>query len=275
MLPSLAANISILFLDRPFLERISAARRAGFDAVECWFPYDLPVPELRAALDGAGLPLTGVNTLPGDQEHGEWGISALPGREVEFQRSFDLALEYATALDIRTIHVMAGIVSAVDAAEARRTYLRNLETALRRAEGTGTTLLIEPLNARDRPGYLLRGSDQARALIEELGSPPQLRMLFDVYHLQIMEGDLITRLRRHLPLIGHIQIAAVPSRAEPDEGEIDFAELLAEVQRLGWSEPVGCEYAPRTTTEAGLGWRETLASRIAARPQRGSAPGTP
>lgn len=184
-------------------------------------------------------------------------IAVLPGREREFKASFREALSYATELGISAIHVMAGVVPAdVARDDALSSYRRNLGWALREAEQTTVDLLIEPLNARDRPGYLLARSDEAARIIGEF-SASQLKMMFDIYHVQISEGDIITRLQRYLPIIGHIQIAAVPSRAEPDEGELDYVSLLREIDRLGWSGWIGCEYRPRATTLEGLDWLST------------------
>lgn len=271
MNPHYAANVSTLFTERPLLDRFDAAHRAGFEAVECWFPYDIPAGRVRAELEAAGVVMAGINTPPGDTRRGEWGIAALPGREEEFLRSFEGALEYATALGARSLHVLAGVVSEGDRPAASETFRRNLEVAVRRAEGAGVTLLIEPLNARDRPGYLMQTSEQAGLIIDSLGSD-QLRMQFDIYHVQIMEGDILTRLRRHLHHVGHVQIAAVPSRAEPDEGELEYAAILTELEQLGWTGLVGCEYVPRGRTEDGLGWIPTLAARAAALARSGASP---
>lgn len=259
-MPRYSANISILFTELPFLARFAAARAAGFEAVECWFPYEHAPEELRAILDGEGLTLVGINTAPGDVSKGEWGVTALPGREAEFDRQIAQALDYAAALGARGVHVMAAMCGGLDLAACGRAYLANLEKALRRAEGSGVTLLIEPLNARDRPGYFLSRSDQAAEIITRLGHPA-LRLMFDIYHVQVMEGDIIRRLRAHRPLTGHIQIAAVPSRAEPDEGELDYRAILSEIDALGWEGWVGCEYKPRASTLDGLGWREALAPK--------------
>jgi 2-dehydrotetronate isomerase len=257
-MPRYSANISMLFEEVPFTERFGAAKCAGFEAVECWFPYQYSISTLRALLDGEGLALIGINTAAGDSASGEWGLAALPGREAEFKESVRQALDYATALGGAAIHVMASIVPrGLDSEMVQRTYLRNLEWALRTSEGADVTLLIEPLNQRDRPNYLLSRSDHAARIIERLANP-RLKMLFDIYHVQISEGDIITRLHRHLPHIGHIQIAAVPTRAEPDEGELNYSAILAEVDRAGWRGWVGCEYRPRGGTVEGLGWRCAL-----------------
>jgi 2-dehydrotetronate isomerase len=257
-MPRYSANISILFPELPFLERFAAARKAGFEAVELWFPYEHPKAALKAILDGEGLKLVGINTAPGDVGKGQWGVTALPGHEAEFNRQFAEALDYAVALGASGIHVMAAMTGGMDHAACERAYIANLERALKRAEGSGVTLLIEPLNAKDRPGYFLSRSDDAVRFIERIGHAG-LKLMFDVYHVQVMEGDIIRRLRGHLPHIGHIQIAAVPTRHEPDEGELNYRAILAEIDALGWPGFVGCEYKPRAGTQEGLGWRTVLA----------------
>ncbi len=256
-MPRYSANISIMFQELPFLDRLAAAKAAGFDAVEFWFPYEYPKAQLRGTLDELGLTLVGLNTAPGDVAKGEWGHAALPGREADFDRGFAQALDYAAALGSRGIHVMAAMTGALDHAACEKAYMANLERAAKRAEGSGITLLIEPLNAKDRPGYFLSRSDQALDIIRRIGAP-NLKLMFDIYHVQVMEGDIIRRLRGHMPHIGHIQIAAVPTRAEPDEGELNYRTILAEIDLAGWPGWVGCEYKPRAGTVEGLGWREAL-----------------
>ena len=250
------ANIAFLFAERPFLERIPAARAAGFARVECHFPYDHPVEELRDHLGRAGVQLTGLNTAPGPGE-GDWGLAGLPGRETAFMAGFEQALGYATALGASVIHVMAGMVPEAGRASARKTYVANMRRAGERAAGSGVTLVLEPLNTRDKPGYLVSRSDEIVDMLAEIDRP-EVKLLFDVYHVQIMEGDVLTRLARHWDRIGHVQIAAVPSRAEPDEGEIAYAAVLSALDERGWAGLVGLEYKPRGRTEDGLGWMRTL-----------------
>lgn len=247
------ANIAFLFPELPFLDRIDAAGRAGFSKVECHFPYDTPVEAIGERLHGAGVELTGLNTAPGDRERGEWGLAALPGREADFARGFDEALGYATALGARVIHVMAGKVEGIDRGAARRAYVANLRAAARQAAGTGVTLVLEPLNPRDVPGYLVSRSDEIAEILGEIGEEG-VKLLFDLYHVQITEGDLTRRLERHFPLIGHVQLAAVPSRSEPDEGEVSVRHVLATLERLGYAGLVGLEYRPRGPTAEGLSW---------------------
>lgn len=257
-MPRYSANISIMFQELSFLERFGAASATGFDGVECWFPYDHPKDQLRVLLGGLGLTLVGINTAPGDVANGEWGVTALPGREADFDRQFAEALDYAVALGARGIHVMAAMTGGMDQKPCEAAYMGNLERAAKRAEGSGVNLLIEPLNGRDRPGYFLSRSDQAVDIITRIGAP-NLKLMFDVYHVQVMEGDILRRLRSHLPHIGHIQIAAVPTRHEPDEGELNYRAILAEIDALGWQGFVGCEYKPRAGTVEGLRWREAVA----------------
>ena len=252
------ANIAFLFAERPFLERIPAAKAAGFERVECHFPYEHPVAELQDHLGRAGVALTGLNTAPGPGPD-DWGLAGLAGREREFLAGFEQALTYATALGAGVIHVMAGLVPEADRTAAKTTYVANMRRAGEMAAGTGVTLVLEPLNTRDKPGYLVSRSDEIVDLLAEIDRP-EVKLLFDVYHVQIMEGDVLTRLARHWDRIGHVQIAAVPSRAEPDEGEVNYAAVLAALDARGWAGLVGLEYKPRGRTEEGLGWMRALAA---------------
>ncbi|MGL4242796.1 MAG: hydroxypyruvate isomerase family protein [Beijerinckiaceae bacterium] len=253
----LSANISFMFADRPFLDRIAAAGKAGFPAVECHFPYDHSIPDLRKALKKAGVRLTGINTAPGDQP-GDWGLACDPKRRAAFRVGVRQALRYAKALDVPTIHVMAGMVADADRKKARRAYVANLRWAAEAAAKAGRTIVTEPLNARDKPGYFISRSDEVVELIREVGHPA-LKLMFDCYHVQIMEGDVTKRLEKHWPFIGHVQIAAVPSRNEPGEGELDHRHLFGALKDLGYSGYVGCEYKPRGKTEDGLGWIDRVA----------------
>src|SRR3954464_10442884 len=222
-MPDFPANIALLFPDPPFLDRIDAAKAAGFDKVECHFPYEFPLPVLKERLERAGVALTGLNTQPGDRAKGEWGFAGVPGREDQFRSDFAQAVSYATALGAAVIHVMAGIVPEESREAARRTYVSNLRGAAREVAGTGLTLLLEPLNIRDAPGYLVSRSDDLAGIIAEIGAP-NVKLLFDAYHVQIMEGDLIRRMEKHRAVVGHFQVAGVPDRAEPDEdNEINYA----------------------------------------------------
>jgi len=249
----LSANIGFLFADRPLIERIHAAAAHGFAAIEMHWPYDVPAEPVRDAIAAHGLVMLGINTPRGGSA--DFGLAAVPGRQSEFQAGFDLSLDYATRIGATAIHCMAGKAAKGDASE--RAFIDKLRIAADKAQGTGITLLIEPINHRDAPGYALSRSEEAAAIIERAGRP-DIRLMFDCYHLQITEGDLTRRLEALLPIIGHVQIAAVPSRAEPDEGEIDYAHILQHLDNLGYDGWVGAEYKPRGLTEAGLGWREKL-----------------
>ena len=252
---NLTANIAngFLFSDRDFLARIDAARAAGFDKVECHFPYEFPVRDIKERLAKAGVRLTGLNTTPGDTSRGEWGRAGLPGMQAKFREDFAQAMEYATALGARMIHVMAAVVKPTERKAAEDTYVANLKTAARLARDAGLTLLLEPLNTRDKPDYLVSRSDQLVELLRRIDEP-NVKLLFDVYHVQIMEGDLTKRLERHRDYIGHVQVAAVPTREEPDAGEVAYRSVFRALKAIGYSGLVGLEYKPRGRTEDGLSW---------------------
>jgi 2-dehydrotetronate isomerase len=255
----LSANISFMFMERPFLERIEAAAKAGFPAVECHFPYEHSIPVLRKALHKAGVRLTGINTAPGDLAKGDWGLACDPGRRAAFRAGVKQALKYAVALDVPVVHVMAGMVAEAGRKKARKAYMANMAWAADEAAKLQKTIVSEPLNTRDKPGYFINRSDDVAAMIREIGKP-NLKLMFDCYHVQIMEGDVTRRLEAHRDVIGHVQIAAVPSRHEPDEGELDHRHLFKALKRLGYKGFIGCEYKPRGRTEDGLGWMQTLQS---------------
>ncbi|MHA6262582.1 hydroxypyruvate isomerase family protein [Arenibacterium sp. CAU 1754] len=245
-----SANLGFLWNDRPLADAIRAAHAAGFDAVECHWPYDQPVADVRAALEDTGLEMLGLNTSRGNTAIGENGLAALPGREEEARAAIDQALAYAVETRTGMVHVMPGFSGGP---RAHDTFCANLRYACAAAAPLGITILIEPLNHYDAPGYFLSTSEQAAAIIHELGQE-NLALMFDCYHLQIMEGDLTRRLRRLLPIIGHIQIAAVPDRGTPDHGELDYAHVLGEVARMGWDRPIGAEYKVQGDTAETLNW---------------------
>lgn len=256
-MPNFSANLGLLWPDRPLLQRIEAAARAGFRAIELHWPYSTPATDVRWLCREHGLQLLGINTPPGDLSQGERGLGALPGREEDFRRAFDAAIEYCVLAGGTAVHVMAGIVPPAQRAAARKVFVANLRKAAARAAIHDLTLLLEPLNPRDNPGYFYSTVAEGIDLIEELGSA-NVKLQFDVYHVGVTEGDVLTKLRAHLPQIGHVQVAAVPSRAEPDEGEIAYRAIFDELDRLGYSGWVGCEYHPRASTEAGLAWVQRL-----------------
>ena len=247
-MPRFAANLSMMFTERPFLERFEAAAAAGFRAVEFLVPYEWPAAELRGALDRAGVALALFNAPPGDWAAGERGLAALPGREAAFRDAFARALDYAAVLRPARLHVMAGLASGPAARDA---YVANLAWAAEAAGAQGLT--IEPINSRDMLGYHLATSEDAVSVLEAVGAA-NLGLQLDLYHAQIMEGDLSRRIERLMPRIAHMQIAGVPDRHEPDEGEVSYPHLFALMDRLGYAGFVGCEYRPRAGTEAGLGW---------------------
>jgi hydroxypyruvate isomerase len=251
-MPRFAANLGYLFTERALLERIDAAAACGFKAVELQFPYDVPASAVKAAIARNKLTMLGLNTPPGERD-GEFGLAAVPGREKDFQVLFGRALDYVTAIGGSAIHCLAGKVAPEQRPAAERVFIDNLMRAADLAAHKNITLLIEPINARDRPNYFLNRVEHAADIVAKAGRA-NLRMQFDFYHAQIVGGDLTRRLEQHLPVIGHLQCGAVPSRHEPDEGEVNYPAMFAAVDRLGYSGWIGAEYRPRARTEAGLGW---------------------
>ncbi|AYQ92568.1 2-oxo-tetronate isomerase [Burkholderia gladioli] len=253
-MPRFAANLSMMYTEHPFLERFAAAARDGFRAVEYLFPYDFAADELKARLADAGLVQALFNAPPGDWAAGERGFASLPGREDEFRRAFDTALDYARVLGNDKLHVMAGLLPAgADRARHREVYLRNLAHAAEAARAAGILVVIEPINTRDMPGYFLNRQDDAQAICREVGAP-NLRVQFDCYHCQIVEGDIAMKLKRDFAGIGHIQVAGVPERHEPDLGELNYPYLFELIDTLGYDGWIGCEYRPKAGTSEGLGW---------------------
>jgi 2-dehydrotetronate isomerase len=251
-MPRFAANLGYLFTDRSLLERIDAAAAAGFKAIELQFPYDVPASAVKAAIEKNKLTMLGLNTPPGERE-GEFGLAAVPGREKDWQVLFARALDYATTIGASAIHCLAGRVAPEQRPAADRAFIDNLARAADLAAAKSIKLLIEPINARDRPNYFLNRVEHAADIIGKIGKP-DIRMQFDFYHVQIVGGDLIYRLEKFLPVIGHLQCAAVPSRHEPDEGEINYPVVFEVVDKLGYHGWIGAEYRPRGRTEDGLSW---------------------
>jgi len=252
-MPRFSANLGFLFSELPEIERIGAAVAAGFKAVEMHWPYHIAAEEMRAALAQSEVTMLGLNTPVGNPAAGDFGLGALVGRQSEFQKAVDQALSYGAAIGAKAVHCMAGIVATEERAAAERVFVENLKSAADKASQAGMTILIEPINHRDKPGYFLHHIEQGASIIEQVGRA-NVKIMFDCYHTQIMQGDLTRRLEKHLDLIGHVQIAAVPSRAEPDEGEINYAEICRTLDLLGYDGWVGAEYKPRGRTEDGLGW---------------------
>ena len=259
----IAANLSFLFLDRPLPERIAAAGAAGFAGVEYQFPDDVPAETLRQALDAADVEQVLLNVPAGDWANGERGLTCLPGREGEFRDGIGRAVELATRLGCTRLHLVAGL-APTDDAERRKyeeTYRANVAWAADRLAEHGMSALLEPINSkRDVPGFFLRNTGEARAIIAELGKP-NVKLQFDAYHVQVTEGDLVHTFRDCLAEIGHIQIANPPGRNEPDRGEVDFRFFLNEVGNAGYGGWVAAEYKPSGQTEAGLGWLDAWGLR--------------
>jgi hydroxypyruvate isomerase len=253
----LAANLSTMFQELPFLERIDAAARAGFTAVECQFPYAEPPEEIARRLDRNGLAWVLFNAPPGHADKGERGIASLPGREREFDEGMETVVKYIEAGGCRRVHVMAGLLPAgADRLRHLDHFVGSLVRAADRLSQVDAEVMIEPINTRvDVPGYLLEGTRQALECIAA-AERPNIRLQYDVYHMQIMEGDLMRSIERLLPWIGHIQIADNPGRHEPGSGEINFPRLLEHVDALGYEGYIGCEYLPAAGTMAGLSWAQ-------------------
>ena len=248
-MPRFAANLGYLFTDRPLIERFAAAAAAGFAAVELQFPYDVAPSAVKAELTRHKLTQLGVNTPLGP----EFGLAAVPGRERDFDAAFARALDYVTAIGGTAIHCMTGVVPVEQRPAADKVLITNLERVAEAAAAKNITVLIEPINPRDRKDYFLSRVEHAADIVEKVGAR-NLRIQFDFYHIQIVGGDLIKRLEKFFPLVGHVQVASVPDRHEPDEGEINYPAIFATLDRLGYTGWIGCEYKPRTRTEEGLGW---------------------
>ena len=262
-MPRLAANLTMLYPEHDFLDRFAAARTDGFVAVEYLFPYAYDKAELARRLADHDLQQVLFNAPPGDWEGGERGIACLPGREDEFQRGITTALDYAVALHCPRVHVMAGLAPAgIAHDQLRATYVKNLAWAARQAAAHDIDVLMEPINTRDIPGFFLNRQDEAHAVVAEVGAA-NLKVQMDLYHCQIVEGDVAMKLRRYLPSghVGHIQIAGVPERHEPDVGELDHDYLFAVIDELAFDGWIGCEYRPKAGTSAGLGWFRKLAAK--------------
>jgi 2-dehydrotetronate isomerase len=243
-----SANLGFLWKDLTLPMAIHAAKDAGFDAVECHWPYDTPASAVAQALAETGLPMLGLNTVRGDLSRGENGLAALPGREADARAAIDQAIEYAGAVNARAVHVMAGNSSGP---LARAAFLSNLQYACEQAPDL--TILIEPLNTYNAPGYFLASTALSADIIREVGRA-NLRLMFDFYHIQILEGDVTRRFSALRPLIGHVQIASVPDRGTPDHGELDYAHVMNHLREAGWQSPIGAEYLPLGAAEVSLAW---------------------
>ena len=260
-MPRFAANLTMMYTEHSFLDRFAAAARDGFSAVEYLFPYEHPAGTLAALLKEYGLRQVLFNAPPGDWKAGERGIAALPGREQEFRDGFLRALEYASALNCPRVHAMAGLIGDRKRADSRTyaaTYLENLSWAAEKAQKAGVDVLIEPIAQRNIPGFFLNRQEEAHSFIAEIGAP-NLKILMDLFHCQVEEGDLAMRIRKYLAdamqtRVGHFQVAGVPERHEPDTGEVNYTYLFDVIDELGYDGWIGCEYTPAAATSAGLGW---------------------
>lgn len=248
--PKFSANLGFLWKEFSLADAIGLAKNAGFSAVECHWPFDEDVTAVTSALKETGLVMLGLNTRRGNVEKGENGLSALPDRIDEAQAAIDEAIEYASNISAHNIHVMAGFA---DGRDAHNTFVQNLTYACETAHKHNIGILIEPLNHYDAPGYFLKTTDQALEIINQVNQP-NLKLMFDCYHVQLMEGDLTNRFKALKPHIGHVQFASVPDRGAPDHGEVNYDHLFQVILDEGYSAPLGAEYKPTGPTELSLGW---------------------
>ncbi len=251
-MPRFAANLSLMFTELPFLDRFAAAAAAGFGAVEFLFPYDYPAEEVKVRVDAAGVQVVLFNLPPGDWAAGERGIAVFPERAAEFSEGLARGLHYARVLGVPRLHLMAGIAPAGDAAAGQR-YRAALVEAAGAAAEQGIDILLEPLNRFDMPGYFLNDFDAAVDLIAELGLP-NVKLQFDIYHRQLMHGNVTRAIREMFAVIGHVQTASVPLRHEPGTGELDDFAVFRLLDEVGYAGHIGCEYRPAGATLDGLGW---------------------
>jgi len=259
-MPRFAANLTTMYHEHPFLERFAAAARDGFKGVEILFPYEHAARELRSRLEQHGLEQALFNAPPGDWAQGERGLASLPGREEEFKRTIDAALEYARVLGNRCLHVMAGLLPpGADRARHRERYVASLAHAARQAKTAGVTVVIEPINTRNIPGYFLNRQEEAHAVCRQVGEA-NLKVQMDLYHCQIVEGDLAMKIRQYIGNVAHMQIAGVPERHEPDIGEVNYPYIFRLLDELGYAGWVGCEYHPKAGTSEGLRWLKKMGS---------------
>ncbi|KAB2846639.1 MAG: hydroxypyruvate isomerase family protein [Hyphomicrobiaceae bacterium] len=255
-MPRFAANLSMMFNEVPFLDRFKAAADAGFKGVEFLFPYEHPKEEMKRRLDEHGLEIALFNMPPGDFEKGERGLAALKGREEEFERGIHRALDYAKTLGCLRVHAMAGLRQG---GADRATYINNLAKAARAFAPHAIDVLIEPINPRDIPGYFLNRTAEAKSIIDAVGAS-NLKLQLDLYHRQIVEGDLVQAITEYADVTAHIQIASPPDRGEPDDGEINYLFIFQTLDKMGYKGWVGCEYRPRRGTREGLVWLSKLSS---------------
>ncbi len=252
-----SANLGLLWSELPLINAIEAAAKAGFRAIELHYPYATPASEVKAALTRNNLEVLSINTSIMTGPGGHFGLGSVPGREQEFQTLVNEALAYAKEAGAGLVHIMAGYAEESAHASARTTFIENLKWAAQRAQELNLKLLLEPLNSTDVPNYFYSRPQQAVEIIQAVGAD-NIRLMFDTYHVGLMEQDISATLRKSLPHIGHIQIASVPGRNEPDTGSFNYSELFAELEQLNYQGWIGCEYTPRTSVEAGLDWTKKL-----------------
>jgi hydroxypyruvate isomerase len=245
-----SANLGFLWNELSLIEAIYAAKAAGFDAVECHWPYDTPAKDVAQALIDTDLKMLGLNTVRGDISNGENGLNALPDRTIEARAAIDQAIEYARITGTANVHAMAGFAQGPD---AHNVFCENLRYASAQAAAHGIGIVIEPLNHYDAPGYFLSTTSEALQIINEVGAA-NLKLMFDCYHVQLMEGDITNRLTKLQSVIGHIQFASVPDRGTPDHGELSFDHIFAHLKLLGYDTPIGAEYKPYGPTPPTLDW---------------------
>lgn len=253
----LSANLGFLWADLPLLQRIERAAHSGFKAIELHWPYDTPAAQVRESVAAHGLTLLSVNTPLGDLSRGDGGLAAQVGRVDEFRETFEQSLAWANDSGATMIHVLPGTANVEQPELSRQTFVENLQWAADRAQTHGLTILLEAINPRDKPGYFYHTQAQSDS-IRQAVDRSNVKLMFDVYHVGVSEGDVLVKLEKYMPVIGHIQIAAVPSRAEPDEGEIRYEAVFASLQQLGYKGWVGCEYKPRGDITHGLSWRQSM-----------------
>ena len=257
-MPHFAANLTLMFNEVPFLDRFAAAASAGFKGVEILFPYEHPAEELASRLKDNGLTQALFNLPPGDFSKGDRGLAALPGREADFEAALETALAYAGPMNCKCLHAMAGLTSS---GAERATYVANLKKAAASAAPHGIDILIEPINTRDVPGYFLNHLGDARKIIEEVGAS-NLKLQLDIYHRQIVAGDLAKAIEDYADITRHMQIANPPDRGEPDAGEINYTSVFQMIDASGFEGWVGCEYHPRGDTVSGLAWVERCGTKL-------------
>lgn len=250
-----SANLGFLWHDRSLPDAIHAAKQAGFDAVECHWPFGVATDDVNAALKDTSMQMLGLNTARGEVDKGENGLNAVPGRQAEARLLIDEAIDYAMKTGTKKIHVMAGFAQGND---AHQQFIANLQYGLDKVQNLPISLLIEPLNSFDAPDYFLSTTLQAEAILKEVGND-KLRLMFDCYHVQLMQGNLSGLFKRHLKSIGHVQFASAPDRGPPDSGEVNFAYLFNYMHSLGYTAPLGAEYKPVGDTDASLSWLKQLA----------------